>query len=142
MPLRRLGHTLAAVLLLAPLAPAQVPAPEQHGIRLSAMDPSVRPGDNFYLYCNGAWAARTEIPADRTAITGFSQLAERTDTQLTAIISATTQSNAAPDTDPGRIASLYAAFMNADAIESAGLKPLQPAFARIDAIHDQRPSPR
>ena len=117
------------------------------------MDPSVRPGDDFYLYANGAWVARTEIPADRTAITGFSQLAERTDTQIAAIVQAAVQAGPAagghrstgslaagqeqPGNDVARIANLYASYLNESAIEAAGLKPLQTAFARIDAITDQ-----
>lgn len=134
---RRLCLTLTAFTLTS-LTPAQAPpAPHQHGIDLSAMDPAVRPGDDFYLFCNGAWVARTEIPADRTSITGSSQLAERTDNQITAIIATATQSRPAPDTDARRIADLYASFLNEPSIEAAGLKPLQPAFARIDAITDQ-----
>ena len=119
-----------------PTASAQTPA--AHGINLSAMDPGVRPGDNFYLYCNGAWVARTEIPPDRTVITTFSQIAERTDKQVTAILSSVMQSNAAAGTDARRIADLYASYMDEGAIDAAGLKPLQPAFSRIDAIGDQR----
>ncbi len=133
---RRLCLTAAALTLLPLASPAQAPTPPQHGINLTAMDPSVRPGDNFYLYANGAWVARTELPADRTAITGFSQLAEHTDTQIAAIIASTTGSSANPATDARRIADLYASYLNEPAIESAGLKPLQPAFARIDAITD------
>ncbi len=148
MNLRCLCLAAAAVTLLPITSPAQAPATQQHGINLSAMDPSVRPGDDFYLFCNGAWVARTEIPADRTGVTGFSQLAERTDKQITAIIQTATQTNSnltaspltpeqhPPTTDAQRIANLYASYLNQPAIEAAGLKPLQPAFARIDAITD------
>ena len=151
MRLRRLCFALTAWTLTAPFGPAQ--APMQHGINTSAMDPSVRPGDDFYLYCNGAWVARTEIPADRTSITGFSQLAERTDTQIAAILKAVRQAKTpvpsnlntssltpeqnAPATDARRIADLYTSYMDEDAIADAGLQPVQPAFASIDAIHDQ-----
>ncbi|HEX4577607.1 MAG TPA: hypothetical protein VH117_09670, partial [Edaphobacter sp.] len=38
------------------------------GISISNMDPAVRPGDNFYLYANGAYIARTKLPADRAAM--------------------------------------------------------------------------
>ena len=101
------------------------------------MDPSVRPGDNFYLYSNGAWVARTEIPADRTVITTFSQIAERTDKQVSAILTSVMQSNPAAGTDARRIADLYASCMNEGATEAAGLKPLQPAFSRMEGIKDQ-----
>ena len=145
MNCRRLCLAAAALMLFPLASPAQAPTPPQHGINAAAMDPAVRPGDDFYLFCNGAWVARTEIPADRTSITGFSQLAERTDAQITAIIQSTshltnssrTPEQQSPATDAGRIANLYASYTNEAAIEAAGLKPVQPAFARIDAITDQ-----
>ncbi len=134
----RLRSSLALPLLVASsFAQAQVPASASHGISLSAMDPSVRPGDNFYLYCNGAWAARTEIPADRTGITGFSQIAERTDGQLAAIFTDAAHGGAAAGTDGRRIADLYASYMNEAAIEAQGASALKPELERIDGIRDQ-----
>ncbi len=47
---------------------AQETPKETHGIAVANMDASVKPGDNFYLYANGDWIKRTEIPADRAAI--------------------------------------------------------------------------
>jgi putative endopeptidase len=139
MQLRRYFLAVAALVSLPTLLAAQSQSPAaSHGIKLSAMDSAIRPGDDFYLFCNGSWVAHTDIPADRTSITGFSQLAERTDAQITAIIQASGQANAAPSTDQRRMADLYASYMNTAAINAAGSKPLQPAFARIDAIHDQR----
>jgi putative endopeptidase len=38
------------------------------GVDLSAMDTSIRPGDNFFQYANGGWNKRTSIPADRSEI--------------------------------------------------------------------------
>jgi putative endopeptidase len=35
------------------------------GFDLSAMDRSVKPGDDFNRYASGAWLARTTIPADK-----------------------------------------------------------------------------
>jgi hypothetical protein len=46
------------------------------GISIPSMDPAVRPGDNFYLYANGGFIARTKLPADRAAIGVFSVLSD------------------------------------------------------------------
>ena len=35
-----------------------------YGFDATGMDPSVRPGDDFNEYANGAWAQRTSIPRD------------------------------------------------------------------------------
>jgi putative endopeptidase len=70
--LRFLSRNAAACALFA-LAPLFVysqnaPAPETHGIVVADMDRSVKPGDDFYHYANGAWIKRTEIPPDSTDI--------------------------------------------------------------------------
>ena len=56
-PLSRLSLFRVAawgMLTLAFLAPAQQTGhPANHGIAIANMDPSVKPGDNFYLYANG-----------------------------------------------------------------------------------------
>jgi len=36
------------------------------GIELANMDKSIKPGDNFFKYVNGAWLDKTEIPADKS----------------------------------------------------------------------------
>ena len=53
---------------LCSVAVAQAPAAVDTGISLSNMDTSVRPGNNFYLYANGGFIARTKLPADRAGI--------------------------------------------------------------------------
>jgi len=37
------------------------------GIDLSARDPSIKPGDDFFRYANNNWFTRNPIPADRTS---------------------------------------------------------------------------
>src|ERR1700674_1055184 len=47
---------------------AAAPAPETHGVVVTNMDRSVKPGDDFYQYANGDWLKRTELPPDRRYI--------------------------------------------------------------------------
>ena len=51
----------------APVPAADLASPKYGtwGFDVSGMDPSVKPGDDFFAYANGKWAARTEIPSDR-----------------------------------------------------------------------------
>ena len=100
-----------------------------------------KPGDNFYLYANGAWINRTTIPADRIAVGNFSLLDDRADKQVADIIAKAAQSNPAPNTDLRRIADLYHSYMDESAIEHHGLSALQPDLTRIAAIKTQPTSP-
>src|SRR5690349_10252098 len=63
-----------ATACIALASPASKPTFGTWGVDLSGMDKSIRPGDDFFLYANGAWLARTEIPADRASIGSFQNL--------------------------------------------------------------------
>ena len=58
------------------------PAPLRSGIDAAGFDKAVRPQDDLYRYVNGAWLAKTEIPADRGAYGGFYEAIDRTQEQL------------------------------------------------------------
>jgi putative endopeptidase len=115
-----------ALLFTAAFLTATLPLTAQatHGIRTQDMDTSVLPGNDFFLYADGRGVARTEIPADRASIGVFATLADRSNKNVAAIIEQAAASNAAPGTPDRKIADLYASYMDEQAIESAGLKPI------------------
>jgi endothelin-converting enzyme/putative endopeptidase len=103
----------------------------QHGAVEANIDPAVKPGDNFYLYANGAWMQRTAIPADRAVVSGFSVVADRTDKRVAGILAEAEKADASAGTNQRLIADLYHSYMDTAAIDGAGLTPLR---ARLDAI--------
>lgn len=132
---------LAAVSFLS--APALLPAqtPERtvvHGISIGNMDPSVKPGNDFYLYANGKWVARTRIPADRASLSVFATLLDESRNNVAAIVKEAAQANAAEGSDERKIADLYASYMNTQAIDSRGLQPLRPELSQVRAISNKR----
>jgi putative endopeptidase len=56
------------------------------GLDLSAMDRSVKPGDSFWHYVNGAWDKKTEIAADRTSAGAGVLLVDEAERQVRAIV--------------------------------------------------------
>ena len=111
-----------------------IPAQTQDtGISISNMDPAVRPGDNFYLYANGTYIARTKLPADRAAMGVFNALLDLSFKQVAIIIDDATKANAPAGSDERKIADLYKSYMDEAAIESRGL-PADPigAYARSE----------
>ena len=107
------------------------------GIDLGNMDRSIKPGDNFYLYSNGGWLNRTELPPDRAAMGVFNRLDDLSRKQSAGIIEDAAKSNAPAGSNQRKIADLYNAFMDEAAIESKGLGPIKPDLAEIAAIHDR-----
>jgi putative endopeptidase len=133
----RKTYLAAAVALLSVGCFAQAPA-THHGVDPTAMDTAVKPGDDFYHYANGAWIARTEIPADRTGFSGFSLLADIVNKRVAGIIEEAAKSKAAPGTEKRKMADLYASYMDTAAIDAHGMAALKPHLAEIAAVKTQR----
>jgi endothelin-converting enzyme/putative endopeptidase len=135
---------LIAVFCLAlPHLWAQAAAPAAsyaatHGIAVANMDLSVKPGDDFYRYANGAWIDRTEIPPDRPAIDMFDTLEDLSRKRTAEIIEEAAKSNAPTGSDKRKMADVYNTFMDESAIEAKGLDPLKEQLAAIAAIQDRK----
>ena len=143
--MRKLLVALTAATALATAGAAAYGASQSHSGRASAakqnrprygsfgfdaagMDRAVAPGDSFYRYANGNWDRTTEIPADRSNFGMFIVLADLSQTRTRAILDEAARR-------PGsRIGDFYASFMDEAAVNRAGLTPLRPALARIQAI--------
>lgn len=104
------------------------------GIDLTAMDKSVKPGDDFFEYVNGTWLKNTPIPADKSRFGSFDSLRDRSDKNVKAIIEAASAKKAAKGTEEQKIGDFYAAFMDTDTIESKGMAPIQADLNRIAAV--------
>ena len=128
---------LAALLCAAPGPASSQPAMLASGIERSGMDPAVRPQDDLFRHANGRWLKTTTMPADRAYIGGLSDIHERTQGQLRALIE---QAAASRDHDAAaaKIDDLYASFMDEATLDKRGLKPLATELAAIRAITDRR----
>ena len=127
----------AIALILLPVVSAQSEAPPTlgSGIDQANFDPSVRPQDDLFRAVNGAWLAKTEIPADRADYGAFTALAEQAEKDVLAIVQdCANDKDAAAGTEKKKIGDLYAAFMDQDCAEQLGIEPIAGTLASIDAI--------
>ena len=108
------------------------------GVALDNMDKTVKPGDNFFNYVNGTWLKNTEIPADKSNYGSFNILADLSNERVKAIIEEASAKNAAKGTEEQKIGDFYAAFMDVEAIEAAGLAPVQADIDRIRSVKDHK----
>ncbi|WP_073316614.1 M13 family metallopeptidase [Aquimarina spongiae] len=104
------------------------------GIVLENMDTTVNPKDDFYNYVNGNWMKNTEIPEDRTRWGGFGVLRKKTDDDVLGIIKEAKESGKyAAGTDQNKAILIFEAIMDTVARDKAGIEPLKPVLAKIDA---------
>ena len=115
----------------APSAQAQIPP---WGLDLSARDPKVRPGDDFYRYADGHWLDTHKIPADRTRWGSFDELDERASAQVLEVVHALPL-DAPEGSNAQKVGDYYRAFVDIAAIDAKGIVP---ARAGIDAISRAR----
>tara|TARA_R110002111_G_scaffold119567_3_gene182501 strand:- start:1258 stop:3240 length:1983 start_codon:yes stop_codon:yes gene_type:complete len=94
----------------------------------------VNPGDDFFAYVNGLWLDTFEIPSDRTRYSSFTLLAEKSEQRVRKIIEELAAAKPDPATLEGKVATIYNAYLDTDAIEAKGLTPAQPYLDRIKAI--------
>ena len=72
--MRRSLLLLAGALSMGAALAADTPAKPElgaWGVDLTAMDHSVKPGDDFFSFVNGTWVKNTEIPPERSSIGAF-----------------------------------------------------------------------
>ncbi|MDI9919319.1 peptidase M13, partial [Rhodococcus sp. IEGM 1379] len=103
------------------------------GIDLTHLDSDTRAQDDLFVHVNGKWLAEYEIPADRAVDGAFRTLYDKAEEDVQTIITEASQSSPEAGTDAQRIGDLYSSFMDADAIEAAGLTPIDD---ELDAIAD------
>ncbi|HEX4850047.1 MAG TPA: M13 family metallopeptidase N-terminal domain-containing protein, partial [Puia sp.] len=103
-------------------------------IDTSAMDPTVRPGDNFYLYVNGGWLKKTPVPAAESEIGGFLDLYNRTKDSLHYVLDSLTRHEQTPGSLEQKVGDFYGSGMDSTTIENRGSEPVKPYLQKVDGF--------
>ena len=125
-------------LTMLPVSAQEEPKQENHGINVANMDRSQKPGDNWYLYCNGGFIQRTELPPDRPRIGVFSMLDDLSNKRMAALIEEIAKSNPPAGSGKRKVADLYNSFMDEKAIDAKGLTPVRPMLNNIAKISNKK----
>ena len=107
------------------------------GINQNFMDKTVNPADNFNRYVNGSWLDKTEIPADRTRWGSFDELRKNTDDDVMVILKeAINDKTIDPKSDQAKAINLYKTVLDTVSRNKAGIDPLKPYLAKINAVQN------
>ncbi len=100
------------------------------GVDLTAMDKSVKPGDDFFQYVNGTWLKTAQIPPDRSFIGSFQDLRIQSEKQMREIVAGLeSKPYANLSVEEKKLRDLYDAFMDQKQIDARGLAPAQKDIA-------------
>ncbi|MEO8383299.1 MAG: M13-type metalloendopeptidase [Acidobacteriota bacterium] len=141
-PLALTASLLISASLPAPLLHAEDPTPAASpavaqrygtwGIDLAGMDRSVKPGDDFFRYVNGTWAAHTQIPPDRTSYGAFVMLRDLSEARVHGILDGwAARKDLKAGSDEAKVAATYRTFLDEATAEKLDAKPIQ---AQLDAV--------
>ncbi len=128
------NYVIAGLSLFLTLTSCQKKENLNSGIVKKNMDTLVKPGDDFSKFVNGNWEKATEIPADKATYGAGHILDDQSRKDVKAIIEEAAKSNNANGSDEQKIGDYYASYTDRKTRDSKGVSPLQPEFAKIDAI--------
>jgi putative endopeptidase len=98
------------------------------GFDSAGMDRSVAPGDDFYLFANGEWARKTEIPADKSNYGMFTALDDLSKERVKLVLEAEQAKKGSKAGDA------YASYLDQARVEKLGLKPIQPWLKQVRGV--------
>ena len=117
--------------LCAPLAhsadtPASKPQYGAWGFDSSGADLSIKPGDDFFRYANGAWVDKTQIPPDKPAYSLRLAMTDLIEQRLHDMMEAL---GARPNDNPSsleeKVGAFYHSFMDEARVEQLGAKAIE-----------------
>lgn len=108
----------------------------KHGIETKNLDPTVKPGEDFYLYACGGWMKNNPLGAEYSRFGTFDQLRENARTQLKELILNLSEN---PDskikgTNAQKISDLYALGMDSARLNREGAAPLMPMIEKVEKM--------
>jgi putative endopeptidase len=136
LPVAALGQTatLATNAVASGGTAETEPAPKLEHFDPKAVDPALNPCDDFYKYSCSKWLAANPIPPDQVFWSTGSSLEMWNDTVLRDTLEANSKNDPNRSAVQQKIGDYWAACMDENSIEAAGLKPLQPELERIAVL--------
>jgi len=100
------------------------------------MDNSVKPGDDFFKYANGAWLKKNPIPAAYASWGIGNVVEEELRNRMKKINEDALKADAPKGSNTQKIGDFYYSGMDTVDIEKQGLSPLKDELSKIDQVKD------
>ncbi len=112
--------------------------PYSPALDTASMDRSVNACDDLYHFACGGWQKRNPIPADQASWSVYGKLYVDNQRYLWGILRDASRAGQKRDPSQAKIGDYFAACMDTDAIERAGITPIRSDLEAIDALPHKR----
>lgn len=135
--MRGMGQA-AGILLVFAAGSANAAAIGSWGVSLNDQDRSVHPGDDFAMYQNGGWFARTELGPSLPNSAYWRDLRVGTAQQLARMVARlASEPDSSLDPAERKAADVFRSAIDETEIERRGLEPIRPRLRVISAAKDR-----
>jgi len=105
-------------------------------VDVAGIDPSIKPGDNFFMHVNGRWYDTARIADDQVGVGSYSFLNIPQRQLLENILEEVSAGTHPAGSNEQKVGDFYASGMDTEMINARGYQPIQPVLDEIEAIQD------
>ncbi len=103
-------------------------------IDLSALDTTIQPADDFFLFANGAWIAKTEIPASESRWGSFNELEQTNNQKLITLLKDAVAKPGALGSQNQLLGAYFESYTDMSRRNQLGIIPIQEDLQNIASI--------
>jgi putative endopeptidase len=130
---------LTALLLQSCASPnkkAEVSKNQYQTIDVTALDRTIKPADDFFLFANGTWISKTTIPASESRWGSFNELEQQNNIKLKTILENAAKNQGAVGSQNQILGAYYKSFVDLEIRNQLGLTPLVGDLSKIDQLQN------
>ncbi|NDE05251.1 MAG: M13 family peptidase, partial [Flavobacteriia bacterium] len=105
-------------------------------IDLKALDTTISPADDFFLFANGTWIANTEIPASESRWGSFNELEQANNQKLITLLKEAAENPGELGSQNQLLGAYFMSYTNMTRRNELGLIPIQEDLQKIEAIEN------
>lgn len=100
----------------------------------NALDLTISPADDFFLFANGAWIAKTEIPASESRWGSFNELEQANNEKLVGLLKEASQNPGIKGSQNQLLGAYFSSYTNMARRNELGIQPISADVDKIQAI--------
>lgn len=117
-----------------PAKKAEVSKNQYQTIDVSALDRTIKPADDFFLFANGTWISKTTIPASESRWGSFNELEQQNNIKLKTILEDAAKNQGAVGSQNQILGAYYKSFVDLEKRNQLGLSPLDSDLLKIEQL--------